>query len=161
MPGWHVSGSIEATVTAGGETLIVVNVAAPANELVRDLGQDNLLWQLETGTCNVVVAASAPPVHRLPYRVLALGGRVERTAPDGELVRFQIDAPAAVEPLSLAAFVDGGGPMVACGDVPANNGGAPRQLPASGDHPRASADWLALAGVVLTAFGLLLRRRCW
>lgn len=110
--GWHVGGQAEVWATPSGDDLLHVAVTGPEEELQRARGGSNLLWFVYRGSCATVLL---PPA--------AGGGTVLYKENPGSDVPGQQDFTLVLErqwgggPFAVAAFAEGGGPLITCGDL--------------------------------------------
>ncbi len=156
VAGWHIGGTVTASLTDAGTLAIIAHVQAPEAELVRPGGEANLLWNLVNASCAQVITATAGPVSRLPFQVLALMLPV----PDGpgrQTVQFLVPRPSTGETLAVAAVVNGGGPLLACGEVPPV--GSAGQLPDTGGALPPVPALFATVGIGLLLAGFGCRKR--
>lgn len=108
-PGWHVDGQSEVWATPSGDGLLRVAVGGPEGEMERGNGGGNLLWFVYQGSC----ATQQQGAGRVLYKENP--GLVEQGRQDFTLV---LEREWMTAPLSIAAFAEGGGPLITCGDLP-------------------------------------------
>lgn len=118
---WHVRGSIRQLTTAGGEQVAQVDITAPTAELTRQDGGPNLLWHLGAGRCETTDRGAKAVFVTIFYKHTP-----PVTDPD-RLTFTMLPIPSSHahwrgSPLVLAAYVNGGGPFVACANLPADWG---------------------------------------
>lgn len=95
-----VSGEASVAATPSGDRLL--SVTARGAELSRRGGEPNALWHLVEGSCE--------QTRRVLFR-----GTFPLQAPDRQM--FTLMLPRTERPAALAAFVNGGGPLLACADL--------------------------------------------
>lgn len=143
-PGWAVAGSVTVTRDAAGGLQLQVSAVGPPEQLARPdprPNYPNLIWHVITGDCATWRTESSPRTTPRQFQVLYRFS-AELTAPGHETFRLKLlpasqpvdvphlgsqpDGPYLVEllpsqiqqPLALAAFVNGGGSLVTCADIP-------------------------------------------
>jgi hypothetical protein len=121
VAGWHVRGHVRAQPRPPGASPgFQVEVQAPPPELARPDGGPNLIWHIGAGRCDP--RASGPVVvwDRIFYLLTPPASGPGRQA----FVMPLVPAWAEGEfewrnrPLILAAYINGGGPLVACAALP-------------------------------------------
>ncbi len=113
--GWEVRGQVAVWPTQGGDAFLRAEITGPPNELERNGNHINLIWHVVSGDCAAwrdasgrqqnagqVLYRDTPPVKSSGQQTFVLGLRQDWLK----------------QPLALAAFVNGGGPFVACADLP-------------------------------------------
>lgn len=108
LPGWTVSAQAQGWTTPNGAVLLRVEVSGPASE-------SDLIWHIVEGTCQAWSEASAQQrtAGRVFYRDTPLTGGADHYTFSMVIAREWL-----AYPLAVSAFVNGGGPMVACGEIP-------------------------------------------
>jgi hypothetical protein len=110
-PAWQVRGEARVWRLASGDFVLRVTVTGPAEQLARPNGDTNLIWFLSAGACNELTNVPGPSVlYRETSPVTSTG---QQSFVLGILQQWR------GQPLAVSAFVNGGGPFVACADLPA------------------------------------------
>ena len=116
-PPWHLNGAGQATINADGDLVLEVSVRGPTAEVSRAAPPyalpGNIGWNLYLGDC-------AARLRDAPGHVL-FGWYVDPQSSDSYVYtqvipRGLLDPPP---PYAVAAYRNGGGPLYACGDIPA------------------------------------------
>jgi hypothetical protein len=129
VPPWRVGGGLKVWSTPGGDLLLRAETEGPPEEITRwtpalAVSSPNLMWSVVEGRCAEWVEGSGRQAN--PGRVVA-----RFTPPVEEPGRQTFSLVIArrwqewwrpSRPLTLLAFVNGGGGLVACADVPAGPG---------------------------------------
>jgi hypothetical protein len=109
--GWQVRGEAQVWPLASGDFVLRVTVTGPVEQLTRPNGGTNLIWFLSAGKCSEITKVPGPPVlYRETSPVTSAG---QQSFVLGILRQWRN------QPLAVSAFVNGGGPFVACADLPA------------------------------------------
>ena len=116
LPDWHVTGQARLVPNASGDFSLFVEVTAPDAELYRENGGPRLLWFVYQGSCD---ALQLPPGQRGAQATVLYKENPGVDRPGHQRFTFIIERQWATKPLALAAFGEGGGPLIACGDLPA------------------------------------------
>ena len=118
-PGWHVRGQARRVFLTPPRRhpTFQVEVSALEREVARPTGGPNLIWHVGAGRCQAGATGSAIVWDQIFYRL---------TPPATSPGRQAFTVPITTEwadiwrgaPLVLAAYVNGGGPFVACANLP-------------------------------------------
>lgn len=114
LPGLHISGAAQLAPTASGDHALFVSITGPVEEINRGYSGPRLLWHLIQGSCEAI---QRPPGTRdvtVLYRVNPGGA-----TPGRQDFTINVKREWATQPLAIAAYGEGGGPLIACGDLPA------------------------------------------
>ncbi len=114
-PYWKVTGTVKVWPTSGGDFLLTVDATSAESDLT--FRPAIPLWHVATGTCSSAaqqngsqgVAKIAQVLTRFNYPV---------DAPGRQSFSLVLPANWSGHPLVLAAFVQGGGPLVGCATIP-------------------------------------------
>jgi hypothetical protein len=110
-PGFGLSGRVAVEALPNGDALLWIEARGP----VEELGEEIPLWHIGQGTCDAWGRASVerPSAGEVLYRF-----NPPVQSPGRQSFDFVVAATHATPPLVLAAFEQGGGPMMACADLP-------------------------------------------
>jgi hypothetical protein len=117
--GWHVRGRVQVLPTPPeGSPAFEIEVTAPVPELARPDGGPNLIWHIGVGRCEAndqgIIVAWDDIFYRLTPPVNSPGRQVFTMPLIPGWATFEWQG----RPLLLAAYVNGGGPLVACANLP-------------------------------------------
>lgn len=115
--GWRVQGEARRMATASGQRFVQVDVTGPAAELSRPNGGRNLLWHLGVGQCETTDQGARAVFDTIFYK------HTPPVTGPGRQTFTMLPIPDSKShwrgsPLVLAAYVNGGGPFVACANLP-------------------------------------------
>lgn len=111
QPGWHITGTTVAAPTASGDVVLFVEVAGPDDEFALGRGGARLLWHLIQGSCADLQRPDRFGLTAVLYRENPGSDR-----PGHQSFTLIVKREWAHRPLALAAYGEGGGPLIACGD---------------------------------------------
>jgi len=130
VPPWHTEGTGRATLTSTGDLVLEISVHGPEVTRVDPTPRYNFIWHLLEGTCSAWQRNE--PGHKVITRWELPAQKL-----DSQDFRYQIkksDLDPMTQPHAVAAVRSGGGgPMYACGDLPAF--GAPERAPSASSGP--------------------------
>lgn len=120
--GWHMRGIVRQLPATIDKRGVQVDVTAPAAELSRPDGGPNLLWHLGVGRCETTDRDAKAVFETIFYK------HTPPVTGPGRLTFTMLPIPSPWDaqwrgsPLVLAAYVNGGGPFVACVNLPSGWG---------------------------------------
>ena len=116
---WHVTGHLRLWPTSQGDHLLRAEANGPTYELSGGgAGGGELLWHLVQGDCRAWIDASKHLRNPEGLQVVARFNYPPDT-PNSQTFSLVIPSGATGRTLALAAFVQGGGPLVTCATLPA------------------------------------------
>ncbi|MGI8687105.1 MAG: hypothetical protein ACR2M3_00860, partial [Thermomicrobiales bacterium] len=110
IQGWHVGGQVAIWTMPNGDLFLNAAIAGPPDELLRATGGPNLMWSVTGGAC---ADETSPLRPRFPPTVL-LRFHAQQDEPGHQTISTVIPPTAT----TLLAFVNGGGPLIACVNLP-------------------------------------------
>jgi hypothetical protein len=115
---WQVAGQVKLWTTSSGDYLLRAEATGPAYDLSGGRGTGGqLLWHVVEGDCRAWLDASQKSGNPSGLSVLNKFNYPVDT-PNSQSFSLVIPAEAVGHTLALAAFVQGGGPLVTCATLP-------------------------------------------
>jgi hypothetical protein len=114
-PSWKVTGTLKVWPTSGGDFLLTVDATSAESDLT--FRPAIPLWHVATGTCSSPVQQNGSQAVAKIVQVFARFN-YSVDAPGRQSFSLVLPANWSGQPLILAAFVQGGGPLVGCATIP-------------------------------------------